>query len=137
MIGTVYVLESDDYEDWLAGGIVGASPVAAGADLFRQYACNTCHEASDNMRGPTLAGIAGKEVHFEGGGSATRDENYLRESILRPANQLVAGYQNLMPTYQGQISEEGVAHLIAYIKDLGKHDESSETVADAETPAGH
>ena len=137
MIGTVYVMEPDEYEEWLAGGIVGSTPVAAGADLFRQYACNTCHENEDNLRGPSLVGIAGQEVQLVGGRSAVRDENYLRESILRPSAKMVEGYANLMPTYQGQITEEGVAHLIAYIKNLGQDDETSETVAHAEAATGH
>lgn len=119
MIGTVYVMEPEDYEDWLAGGIVGSSPVASGRDLFRQYACNTCHESEDNQRGPSLVGIAGTQARLKNGRVALRDSNYLRESILRPSAKMVEGYQNLMPTYQGQISEEGVAHLIAYIKSLG------------------
>lgn len=118
MIGTVIVMEPEDYQAWLAGGIVGSSPVASGAELFQQYACNTCHEKNDSGRGPALYGIAGESVRLAGGASALRDDNYLRESILRPASKLVDGYVNLMPTYQGQISEEGVSHLIAYIKSL-------------------
>lgn len=124
MIGTVYVMEPDDYEDWLAGGVVGSSPVASGGELFRQYACNTCHESEDNLRGPSLVGIAGTEAHFTNGRTAVRDVNYLREAILRPSARVVEGYQNLMPTYQGQISEEGVSHLITYIESLAAESES-------------
>ncbi len=120
MIGTVYVMKPDEYQTWLEGGTVATPPVAAGADLFRQYACNTCHEKGGSSRGPSLEGIAGKEVALAGGGRVTRDDNYLRESILRPSAKMVNGYQNLMPTYQGQIDEQGVAHLIAYIKSLGE-----------------
>ena len=54
-----------------------------------------------------------------GGQTVVADETYIRESILRPAKKQVAGYQQIMPTYEGQISEEGVMHLIAYIKTLG------------------
>lgn len=118
MIGTVYVMEPDEYQDWLSGGIVGSSPVASGQELFAQYACNTCHEQDGNRRGPSLHEISGAEVRLADGRTVARDENYLRESILNPAAKLVEGYPNLMPTYQGQISEEGVGHLIAYIKSL-------------------
>lgn len=131
MIGTVYVLEQDEYQEWLSGGIVGSTPVASGEELFAQYACNTCHEQGGNMRGPSLHEIAGSEVRLADGRLVPRDENYLREAILNPGAKLVEGYPNLMPTYQGQISEEGVAHLIAYIKSLdadGADDQVEEPV---------
>lgn len=119
MIGTVSVMKPDDYQRWLEGGTVGSPPVAAGGDLFRQYACNTCHDAGDTSRGPSLVGIAGKEATLSNGRRVVRDDNYLRESILHPTASLVQGYQNLMPTYQGQIDEQGVANLLTYIKSLG------------------
>jgi cytochrome c oxidase subunit 2 len=46
------------------------------------------------------------------------DENYLRESILRPQAKVVAGFQPIMPTFEGQIGEEGLMQLVAYIKSL-------------------
>jgi cytochrome c oxidase subunit 2 len=107
--------------------------VASGGELFQQYACNTCHEKNDTGRGPSLYGIADSDVQLVGGGSAVRDDNYLREAILRPAARLVDGYPNLMPTYQGQISEEGVSHLIAYIKSLDADSSDPAVVADATT----
>ena len=131
MIGTVIVMEPEDYQAWLAGGIVGSSPVASGAELFQQYACVTCHEERDTGRGPSLHGIAGSEVQLADGSAAVADDNYLREAILQPAARLVKGYPNLMPTYQGQINEEGIAHLIAYIKTLGAEDDAAGQVADA------
>ncbi|RMH19982.1 MAG: cytochrome c oxidase subunit II [Acidobacteria bacterium] len=117
MIGTVTVMEPDDYETWLAGG-PAKSPVASGAELFVKYACNTCHMEAGSGRGPLLHGIYGQPVTLAGGQQVVRDDNYLRESILRSGAKVVAGYQPLMPVFQGQISEEGVMHLIAYIKSL-------------------
>jgi len=117
MIGKVVVMAPEDYQIWLAGG-VAKSPVAAGEELFSQYACNTCHLGSREGRGPWLGGIAGTPVALVGGGKAVRDDNYLRESIMLPNNKIVDGYQPLMPTFQGQISEEGVLQLISYIKSL-------------------
>lgn len=119
MIGTVYVMKPDEYQRWLEGGTVTTAPVAAGAELFRQYACNTCHEADGSARGPSLIGIAGKEATLNNGRRQLRDDNYLRESILHPNTALVQGYPNLMPTYQGQIDEQGIANLLVYIKSLG------------------
>ena len=118
MIGTVYVMEPDDYQAWLSGNVPGQTPVAAGAELFEQYACNTCHEAENTGRGPSLVGITDQEVALEGGRTLVRDDGYLRESILNPNAKLVQGFQPLMPTFQGQINEEGVLQLIAYIKSL-------------------
>jgi len=48
----------------------------------------------------------------------TADDAYLRESILNPSQHVTQGYQPIMPTYQGQISEEGVIALVEYIKNL-------------------
>jgi cytochrome c oxidase subunit 2 len=118
MIGQVIVMEREEYQVWLAGG-PALPPVVAGEQLFEQYACNTCHMPDATGRGPWLEGIAGEDVRLVGGGQVTRDDNYLRESILNPNAKLVAGYTPLMPTFQGQISEEGVMNLIAYIKSLG------------------
>ena len=132
MIGKVVVMEPDDYQIWLAGG-KAKSPIAAGKELFSQYACDTCHMEKGSGRGPWLGGIAGASVALTGGGSVVRDDNYLRESILLPTNKLVAGYQPLMPTFQGQISEEGVMQLISYIKSLGIDDDVAEGAQD-QTP---
>ena len=119
MIGTVTVLEQDDYQAWLAGGGPAAPPQDLGAALFEQHICNTCHFEDDSGRGPSLVGIYGTEARFADGTTRIRDDDYLRESILRPAAQVSAGYQQIMPTYQGQLSEVSLLQLIAYIKSLG------------------
>ena len=46
------------------------------------------------------------------------DEAYLRESILNPTAKMVTGFQPVMPTFQGQLSEEQILQLIQYIKSL-------------------
>jgi cytochrome c oxidase subunit 2 len=120
MIGTVYVMEPSEYEAWLAGGSTGLAPAEAGAELFAQFACNTCHETEGTGRGPSLHGIAGETVRLTSGRELERDDAYLRESITNPGAKIVEGYKLLMPTYQGQISEEGILHLIAYIKTLSQ-----------------
>ncbi len=118
MIGSVTVLERDEYQDWLAGGPASLTPVDSGAELFVKYACDTCHEQQGSGRGPSLYGIYGQPVELNGRRAEVRDDSYLRESILNPGAKLVAGYPLLMPTFQGQIGEEGVQHLVAYIKSL-------------------
>ena len=119
MIGNVIVLEPSEYQQWLAGGPKEASPSATGQKLFASLACNTCHYDKDGGRGPSLAGVFGSQVKLENGTTVIADEGYLRESILNPGAKIVAGFQPVMPTFQGQLSEEQVLQLIAYIKSIG------------------
>ena len=119
MIGWVEVLEPAQYQTWLSG-TTGGTLAASGEKLFRELACNTCHSPESGARGPDLAGLFGRPVEFEARQPAVADENYLRESIVDPRAKLVKGYQPIMPTFQGQISEEGLLQLVAYIKSLPK-----------------
>ena len=80
----------------------------------------TCHHADGKGRGPSLVGVFGKPQQMANGSTVMADEAYLRESILNPQAKMVQGYQPLMPTYQGQISEDAIAALLAYIKSLEK-----------------
>jgi cytochrome c oxidase subunit 2 len=121
MIGRVVVMEPAAFERWLAGEEAGAAavPVAkAGEEIFRVNACGTCHRADGSGQGPALEGVFNKTVTLASGETVLADEGYLRESILRPQTRIVAGYQPLMPTYQGLISEEDVMRLVAYVKSL-------------------
>jgi cytochrome c oxidase subunit 2 len=115
MIGTVYVMSQQDYQAWLAGTAPDVPPVTAGAKLFMSYGCAQCH----GQTAPTLAGLYGRPVPLNDGTTVTADEQYLRESILDPPAKVVAGYPQLMPSYRGQLSDEQVAQLVAYIKTLG------------------
>jgi cytochrome c oxidase subunit 2 len=117
MIGWVYVMEPQDYQQWLTGAPKG-SLVEAGAKLFDDLACSNCHKADGSGRCPSLTGVFGSNVKLAGGGTVKADEAYVRESILNPAAKVVEGYQPLMPTFQGQVTEEGVVQLIEYIKSL-------------------
>ncbi len=123
MIGTVYVLEPEDYERWLATGQTGVPMRVSGAELFARLACNTCHregEATADLpaRGPTLAGLFGTRVTLVGGDTVVVDEGYVRRSILEPQAQVVAGWQPIMPTFKGQVTEEQIATLVDYIRSL-------------------
>jgi len=120
MIGSIVVMEPRDYESWLAGGPAGKSVVASGAELFNQLACQTCHVAAPGRpaRAPRLEGLYGRQVKLANGSVLIADDDYLRESILNPAAKVVAGWEPIMPTFQGQISEEQVLQLISYVKSL-------------------
>lgn len=118
MIGWVDVMEPTEYQRWLAGGSEG-SMASQGEKLFQKYACNTCHTDDATGRGPVLQGLYGKQVTLSDGRSITADENYIRESILNPQAKVVQGFQPLMPTFQGQVSEEDLLKLLAYVRSLG------------------
>jgi cytochrome c oxidase subunit 2 len=118
MTGWVTVLEPADYERWL-GEAATESTASQGLKLFQQYGCISCHRADSLRRGPVIEGLFGQPVLLEGGQTVIADENYLRESILNPNAKVVSGYQPIMPTFQGQLSEEQMFALIAYIKAVG------------------
>ena len=120
MIGSVTVMEPDDYQNWLAGAGEAAPPAALGEALFEQYICNTCHFEDGTGRGPSLVGVYGTEIRGTDGTVRLVDDDYLRESMLRPAAHVVEGYLQIMPTYQGQLSEVSLLQLISYIKSLGQ-----------------
>jgi cytochrome c oxidase subunit II len=119
MGGWVTVMEPSDYAAWLSGAAGGeTNPVALGEKLFIEKACNTCHLSTGLGRSPSLNGVYGAKVLLADGSTVVADEAYIRESILQPNAKIVAGYQPLMPSFQGQLTEEQVMALIAYIKSL-------------------
>ena len=115
MVGSVIVMEPQDYQAWLAGHVPEVSPVVSGARLFRSYGCDMCH----GQRAPTLAGLYMSQVKLDDGRTVLADETYLRESILEPRAKMVSGYGPIMPSFQKQLTEEQVFDLIEYIKSLG------------------
>ncbi len=118
MTGWVYVMEPTDYQNWLSGGTSGEPLDVAGKKLFKSLGCATCHLPDNTGRCPSLVGLAGGKVQLTTGQIVTADDNYLRESILKPEAQVVYGYQPIMPTFKGIVSEEQVLQLLAYIKSL-------------------
>ncbi len=131
MIGKVVVMEPGEYQQWL-GGFTGDPPEVVGEALFTSLACNTCHNADTGSRGPLLNGIFGHDVALQNGTVVTVDDNYLRESILNSQAKVVAGYQPIMPSFNGVVSQDQVNALIAYIKTLPAGTDNAPAVA---TPA--
>jgi cytochrome c oxidase subunit 2 len=119
MIGTVTVLEPAEYQAWLSGGAGGGTMAENGAKLFADLTCNTCHLENGQGRGPVLKGLYGKQVLLSNGQTVDMDEAYIRESVLNPQAKVVAGFQPIMPTFQGLVTEEQLLQLIAYVKSLG------------------
>lgn len=119
MTGSIYVMEPREFDDWLSGNTNTASPAAAGQQLFQSLGCASCHGANgEGGRGPTLAGLISRPTPLEGGQTITADEAYIRESILNPQAKIVAGFTPIMPTFQGQVTEDQLLQLIAFIKSL-------------------
>jgi cytochrome c oxidase subunit 2 len=118
MIGWVEVMDPTAYQRWLAGGTEG-SMASQGEGLFQKYACNTCHTNDATGRGPVLTGLFGKPVTLNDGRVVMADENYIRESILNPQAKIVLGFSPIMPTFQGQVNEEELLKLLAYVRSLG------------------
>ena len=118
MIGDVIVLSPEDYKAWLASSTSGMSLAQDGERLFASLSCAACHNTRPDARGPSLAGVYNAKLTLANGQKITADDAYLRESILNPSQHITQGFAPIMPTYQGQISEEGVVALVEYIKHL-------------------
>jgi len=129
MIGEVTVLTPDDYKKWLEGSTSGASLAQNGERLFASLSCNACHNTRPDARGPSLANVYGTSLTLATGQHITADDAYLREAILNPSQHITQGYAPIMPTYQGQISEEGVIDLVEYIKNLNSDYRVQQTTA--------
>ena len=121
MIGWVYAMEPQEYEQWLSGSLAGDSAEEAGRKLYESMRCDTCHkEANDSpgARGPALAGLLGRKIVLKDGNTVVANEDYVRESILKPLAKVVKGYDPIMPTYEGQLGEEQILQILAYLKTL-------------------
>ncbi len=117
MTGHIIAMRPNEYADWLASGATATNSNAAqGRQLFLQYGCAECHEAG---RAPDLQGLYGQPVQLQDGSSVVADANYIRESILQPSAKVVYGYQPIMPSFAGRLSEGDVVRLIEYIKSIG------------------
>ena len=119
MGGWIYVMEQRDFDNWLAGNESGQTPVQQGKDLFEnKLGCASCHAGGADQRGAKLENIFGHDVKLVGGETVKVTDEYIRNSILNPSSQIVEGYQPIMPTFKGQVTEEQLVSLVAYIKSL-------------------
>lgn len=126
MLGKVFVMSPEAYERWEKGpeeeeapAVAGLSPAERGEQLYKQRGCNACHTVDGAPAvGPTWQGLFGRSETFQSGETVTVDENYIHQSILEPNAQIVKGYPPVMPSYKGQLSDEEISAIIAYIKTL-------------------
>lgn len=133
MIANVVVHPPGEFETWLAQAsnfLETMSPVDAGRKLFQVRGCQQCHSVDGTAKiGPTMQGIFGRSEQMLDGSTVVADENYIRESILEPQARVVAGYEPVMPTYQGRLTDGEIGALIEYMKSL------SGVPADTEVPS--
>jgi cytochrome c oxidase subunit 2 len=142
MGGVVIAMEPAKYEAWLSGGSAAAGPqspetmAASGERLFTGLGCSGCHRMDGSGVAPSLVGVFGKPVQLASGDTVTADEGYIRDSILLPQNQVVAGYQPIMPSFKGQVGEEEILQLIAYVKSLSSAQGGPQNPATQQSPGG-
>jgi cytochrome c oxidase subunit II len=119
MIGQVVVMEPREFDNWLSGNAGNTTPAVAGQQLYQSLGCVSCHGANgEGGRGPTLAGLFDRQIQLANNQTIRADEVYLRESIINPQAKLVAGFGPIMPTFQGQVTEDQLMQLLAFIKSL-------------------
>ena len=134
MIGSIYVMKPEDYRAWLQTSTSGRSLAQDGERLFASLSCNACHNTRPDARGPNLVGVYGSQLTLANGETVTADEAYLRQAILDPAQHVTQGYAPIMPTYQGQVSEDGVIALVEYIRNLKTDYRLQQTLNTTEIP---
>ncbi|HXE15105.1 MAG TPA: cytochrome c oxidase subunit II [Bryobacteraceae bacterium] len=135
MIGYVYAMSPHDYQAWLTRGAAEGSLASRGEKLFHQYGCANCHHFENAGRCPTLRNLYGRPVEIEGGQTVIANDTYIRESILQPRAKIVWGFRPIMPTFQGQISEDNIVALIAYIRAIGTPGSEEQPTSSGSSPA--
>jgi cytochrome c oxidase subunit II len=126
MFGEIVAMAAPEYQNWLQQNAGGETLAKAGETLFMRYGCSGCHggngaggrQSGGMVRAPALAGLYGSPVTLTDGSIVTADDLYIRDCILLPEKRRVASYPPLMPSFAGQISEEDLLKIIAYIKSL-------------------
>jgi cytochrome c oxidase subunit 2 len=119
MIGSVIVMEPREFDNWLSGNAGNQTPAVAGQQLYQSLGCVSCHGANgEGGRGPALVGLFGRQQQLTNGQTVKADEAYIRESIINPQAKIVQGFGPIMPTFQGQISEDQLVQLLAFVKSL-------------------
>lgn len=116
MLAKLKVVPLDEYEKWLATSVELAG--GAGGQLYNDKGCVACHSLDGSPKvGPSFKGLFGRNSIFEDGTEAKADENYIRESIMNSNAKTVKGFpKNVMPSFQGQLSEEDLTAVIEFIK---------------------
>ena len=116
MGGLLTVMTPSDYADWLLQSGTPMSLATEGKRLFSAYGCSGCHQGESTVRAPSLVGLYGSAVPMEAGGTIVADASYIRDKILNPDHNKIAGYKQVMPAFKGVLSEGDLTQLVAYIQ---------------------
>jgi cytochrome c oxidase subunit II len=119
MLGRIVVMRPSEFAQWLAEGTPQPSLAQYGFARFRQLGCSGCHAAGSVVHAPSLDGLLGRTVHLQDGRTLVADENYVRDAILLPGKDVAAGFDPVMPSFAGQVSEEDIQALVAYLRSTG------------------
>jgi cytochrome c oxidase subunit 2 len=133
MIGEVTVLTPADYEKWTQESTSGMSLAQNGERLFASMGCNACHSGGAGARGPSLAGVYGTTLQLTNGSQVKVDDAFLRDAILNPSQHVTAGYAPIMPTYQGQVSEDGLIDLVEFVKSMNSNYRVQQTLTTSQS----
>ncbi len=134
MAGRLVVVTPADYARWTAAQPQGDDLAHQGEALFRSLGCSGCHTPGSTVHAPDLHGLYGRTVQLDGGRSVTADEAYIRDCILVPEKNRVAGFPPLMPNFSGTVSEGQVVELVAYIKSLTGTNEGAQGASGGASP---
>jgi cytochrome c oxidase subunit 2 len=116
MGGQLVIMSKPDYQKWLDAQPAAGNLAGKGRQLFVRLGCAGCHFEKGHRRAPDLAGVYGSYVELADGRTVRADEAYLRDSILQPKRDIVAGYTPIMPSFEGTVSEDQIFELVAFIK---------------------
>ena len=120
MDGVITIMDPAAYQGWLARAGGGQTLAAAGKQLFFAYGCSGCHGPASTVRAPSLAGLYGRPVPLEAGGTVIADDAYIRDKILMPNQNKIAGYKQIMPVFKNVMPEEDLLRLVAFVKTYGQ-----------------
>ena len=122
MAAKCVVLSEDDWlkkMDELSDVFRGRTSVEVGKLLYTQKGCSGCHSLDGSVIiGPSWKNVWGHEAEFTDGTKQIADENYVRESILYPQKEIVAGFGGQMPSYAGSLNDKEIDAIIEFMKTL-------------------
>lgn len=137
MIGWVYAMDPRDYQVWLDQSGAEGSLASTGEKLFHQYGCANCHRFTGHGPGPDLHGLYGHPVTLDTGVTRIADGAYIRECIMGTKGGRVAGFNGIMPSFKGQLTEEQLIPLVAYIQSMGPQADVNEPSSSGTTLPGY
>ena len=125
MRGRIVVMRPEDYADWLTDQPEGDDLAHAGRKAVRR--AGLLGLPRRGLQGPCaeLAGLYGRIVQLSDGRQVKADDGYIRDSILQPKRDIVAGYEPIMPSYAGLLDDGEIQSLTAYIRSLASQTEKA------------